>query len=229
VADELADWQRIHVTQRLRPFKIGWFHLGADMANSVPSLGLPDDATRVLTELGRRPSFLAVGTIEPRKCQAQVLRAFELLWAEGVDANLVVVGKQGWLVEDLMSRFRNHLELGKRLFWLDGISDEYLERIYAASTCLIAASEGEGFGLPLIEAAQHGVPIIARDIPVFREVAEQCAFYFSGQGPDELAGAVRNWLALQQKGQHPASDALPWRSWEESAEALLSIIISEDR
>jgi len=37
----------------------------------------------------------------------------------------------------------------KRLFWLEGISDEYLEKVYAASSCLIAASEGEGFGLPL--------------------------------------------------------------------------------
>ena len=56
------------------------------------------------------------------------------------------------------------------MLWLEGISDEYLDKVYAASTCLIAASEGEGFGLPLIEAAQHKLPIIARDIPVFREV-----------------------------------------------------------
>lgn len=44
-----------------------------------------------------------------------------------------------------------------------------------SSTCLIAASFGEGFGLPLIEAAQHGLPIMARDIAVFREVAKEYA------------------------------------------------------
>ena len=49
-------------------------------------------------------------------------------------------------------------------FRLQGISDEYLEQVYAASTCLIAASINEGFGLPLIEAARHGIPIVARDI-----------------------------------------------------------------
>ncbi|WP_115760418.1 glycosyltransferase, partial [Escherichia coli] len=90
----------------------------------------------------------------------------------------------------------NHAERNRRLFWLDGVSDEYLEKIYAASDCLIAASEGEGFGLPLIEAAQHKLPIIARDIPVFREVAGNHALYFSGATPDTLANAVKEWLTL---------------------------------
>ena len=51
--------------------------------------------------------------------------AFEQLWARGVDTNLVIVGKQGLKVEALVKRLRTHLELGKRLFWLEGISDEY--------------------------------------------------------------------------------------------------------
>ena len=108
-----------------------------------------------------------VGTIEPRKEHAQTLAAFEQLWEEGVNANLIIVGQQGWLVDAFGSNVRHHPELSKRLFWLEGISDEYLEKVYKTSTCLIAASEGEGFGLPLIEAAQHKLPIIARDIPVF--------------------------------------------------------------
>ena len=77
-----------------------------------------------------------------------MLAAFELLWARGVDTNLVIVGKQGWKVEALVERLRTHPELGKHLFWLEGISDEYLDRIYAASACLIAASEGGDFGSP---------------------------------------------------------------------------------
>ena len=85
-------------------------------------------------ELASRPTFLTVGTIEPRKGHAQVLDAFELLWKEGVDANLVIVGKQGWMVEALAKRLRSHPERNKCLFWLEGISDEYLENLYAAST-----------------------------------------------------------------------------------------------
>lgn len=157
VADELAEWQRSHGPKRLRPFKIGWFHLGADMGNSVPTMGLPVDANEILDSLAKRLTFLMVGTVEPRKGHVQVFEAFEQLWRSGIDTNLVIVGKEGWLIERLVDRLRMHPELGKRLFWLEGISDEYLEKIYAASTCLIAASYGEGFGLPLIEADRKSV------------------------------------------------------------------------
>jgi len=167
-----------------------------------------------------------VGTLEPRKGYTQTLSAFEKLWMQGVDANLVIVGKQGWMVEKLVEKLRRHPELGCRLFWLEGISDEYLEKVYASCTCLIAASEGEGFGLPLIEAAQHKLPIIARDIPVFHEVAGEHAFYFKGKEPDDLAKAVQKWLELYHSGQHPKSDDMPWLTWNESASQLLDIIIA---
>lgn len=224
VADELTEWIKKHGPERLRPFKISWFHLGADVENSSPTYGLPQDAETVLKTIHSRPSFLMVGTIEPRKGHAQTLSAFDLLWEQGIDINLVIVGKQGWMVEDLVERLRNHPELDKRLFWLDGISDEYLEKVYAASTCLIAASEGEGFGLPLIEAAQHKLPIIARDIPVFREVAGEHAFYFIGHSPEDLAQTIKNWLELFSVGKVPSSDGIHWLTWEESAEQLMEAI-----
>ena len=213
---------------------VDWFHIGADIENSVPTQGLPDDSSLVLKLLSARPSFLMVGTIEPRKGCLQTIAAFEQLWDSGVDANLVIVGKEGWkdfpeelrrTIPEIVSRLRHHPELGRRLFWLEGISDEYLEMIYATCTCLIAASEGEGFGLPLIEAAQHKLPIIARDIPVFREVAGNHAFYFSGKEPTDLAGAVVRWLELYRSGKNPASDGMPWLTWRQSTERLLSIIL----
>lgn len=228
VANELADWQRVQGPQRLRPFKISWFHLGADVENSVPTRGLPDDAKRVLQKLMHSPTFLLVGTLEPRKGQAQALGAFELLWKQGVNAILVIVGKQGWMVEQLAERLRQHAELNKRLFWLEGISDEYLEKVYAASTCLIAASKGEGFGLPLIEAAQHRLHIIARDIPVFREVAGNHAFYFSGTSPDALADAIRSWMVSKSEGKAPTSDAMPWLTWAESTRELIEAVLEGD-
>jgi glycosyltransferase involved in cell wall biosynthesis len=157
------------------------------MAGSVPSVGLPSNVDYVMSVLDSRVTFLMVGTIEPRKGQKQTLEAFDLLWNQQIDVNLVIIGKQGWLIDELIEKIRGHSELNRRLFWLEGISDEYLEKVYAASTCLIAASEGEGFGLPLIEAAQHKLPIIARDIQVFREVAGEYAFYFSGLEAELLA------------------------------------------
>ena len=168
VADELISYLKSQ--NKLRDdLNITYIHNGADIENSVPTKGLPQDHERVLGLLTSKPSFLMVGTIEPRKGHLQTIKAFEILWQKGLDINLVIVGKEGWMVEHVIDLIRTHKELNKRLFWLSGISDEYLEKIYASSTCFIMASEGEGFGLPIIEAARHKLPIIARDIPILEK------------------------------------------------------------
>lgn len=228
VADEFCDWLNLTGVPRQRPLKIGWFHLGADVSNSMPGKGMPPNATQVLQALSERTTFLMVGTIEPRKGQLQTLLAFEQLWEQGAEVNLVMVGKAGWDVDLLLEIIRSHQQLGHRLFWLDAISDEYLERIYAASTCLIAGSEGEGFGLPLIEAAQHGLPLIARDIQVFREVAGDHAFYFdNNKSPKQLTEKIKQWLLLFRKDKHPKTKGMHWLTWKQSTQQLLGQILQD--
>ncbi|MBS7436559.1 glycosyltransferase family 4 protein [Pseudomonas syringae] len=226
VADELKQWLADNVDKCAgnKP-NVKSFHLGADIDNSLPSAGLPDDAGELLARLAQKPSFLMVSTVEPRKGHAQTLSAFESLWEQGQDINLVIVGKRGWLVDELVARLENHPEKGNRLFWLEGISDEYLEKIYSASTCLIAASEGEGFGLPLIEAAQYNLPMIIRDLPVFKEIAGTHAFYFSGLHPTDISEAIAAWLELHKDSMHPDSSDMPWLTWEQSARQLQAALI----
>ena len=94
---------------------------------------------------------------------------------------------------------------------------------------MLLASEGEGFGLPLIEAASRKVPIIARDIPVFKEVAGDCAYYFKGNTPEELAAAIESWLVLYNKGSHPPSEGMKWLTWKESTNSLLENLLQPER
>jgi glycosyltransferase involved in cell wall biosynthesis len=225
VCDELAAWLEQRPSRRASPLRLGWFHLGADLDASAPTRGLPPEADSVLAALAAAPGFLTVGTLEPRKGQAQTLAACEQLWDAGVAVNLVIVGKSGWLVEPLVKRLQNHPQAGKRLFWLPGVSDEMLDRLYASCAALLAPSEGEGFGLPLIEAAQHGLPVIARDIPVFREVAGEHAYYFSGTAPEALAAALRSWLDLHAAGQAPQSKDMPWLTWSGSARQITDVVL----
>ena len=226
VAREFAQWMDDHGPTRLRPLDIKWFHLGADIESAAPTGGAPPEAQRTLDLLSSRPTFLMVGTLEPRKGHVQTLAAFELLWRSGADVNLAIVGREGWLMEEFVRQIGKHTELGKHLFWLQDISDEYLERVYSASTCLIAASYGEGFGLPLIEAAQHKLPIIARDIPVFREVAGEHAYYFEASASKDLAKAVKVWLDQYHHDAYPESEAMPWLRWSESAKKLGRIVLA---
>mgnify|MGYP002226254532 FL=1 len=85
---------------------LSFFYLGADIESSQPTSGMPADASAVLESLSSTPSILMVSTIEPRKQQKQSLDAVELLWAKGVDVNLVLVGKSGWKMEDFEKRLK---------------------------------------------------------------------------------------------------------------------------
>ncbi|MCI5223523.1 MAG: glycosyltransferase, partial [Candidatus Electrothrix sp. AR4] len=233
VADELSLWIHENNIQISSKLNISYVHLGADIDSSVPVTGLPNNAERVLSAVENKLSFIMVGTIEPRKGYMQTLLAFDELWKNDIDINLVIVGKEGWkgvpdnqkrTIPAIIDKITHHAELDKHLFWLDGISDEYLKKIYAVSTCLIAASEGEGFGLPLIEAAQHNLPIIARDIPVFREVAGEHAFYFSKLEPQDLSKNIELWLKLYSENRIPESSKMPWLSWKQSVNQLTEVL-----
>lgn len=201
-----------------------WIHLGADINNSLPTFGLPNSSTKILHKLDEEPTFLVVGTIEPRKGLLQCLEAFDLLWADGYVLNLVIVGREGWMVESLVKKIMQHPLKERHLFWFDGISDEYLEKIYQTASCLIAPSEGEGFGLPLIEAAQQGLPIIARELPVFREVIGDYARYFDGKEPTALVSCIQEWLRLYISGSLVITNDVTWLTWKQSAENLRQII-----
>jgi glycosyltransferase involved in cell wall biosynthesis len=225
VANELGEWMNKStlVFQYQRPV-VRWFHLGADLEQSAPSSGWPQNYAKVLAAMDARPTFLMVGTLEPRKGHSQAVEAFEALWADGHAVNLVIVGKSGWMVDELIERIQSHPENGAKLFWLNGASDECLEDLYGRAICLLAASEGEGFGLPLIEVARRGLPIICRDLPIFREVAGGAAHYFTGREGDDLSASIALWLISHAEGSTPDPSNLDWLTWDQSASQLLEVL-----
>jgi len=225
VMQKLGEWIHVAGLKCSPGLSLDFFHLGADLAATKPSRGFPANSENILEKIRAKNSFLMVGTVEPRKAHGFVLDAFEILWDQGVDAVLVIVGKAGWKNEATISRLRGHGELGRNLIWLEGISDEYLELVYESSDALISASLGEGFGLPLIEAAQNNLPIIARNIAVFREVAGVNAFYFESEEPSGLAADITKWLELYKGGNHPLSDGMPWLTWDQSAQQFLDKVM----
>jgi glycosyltransferase involved in cell wall biosynthesis len=222
-ADDLADW--IAANGPARRIKVGHLHLGADIENTRPPSDFSEKNAAMLAPIEGKFYFLMVGTVEPRKGHAQALEAIERLWAQDEHVALAIVGKRGWMVEPLVTRLRHHPEAGRRLFWFDNASDEVLGQLYRKASALLMASEGEGFGLPIIEAARHGVPVIARDLPVFREVAGEHAFYFSATDGHELADALREWLALYRRGEAPSVAGMPILTWAESTRQLLDVIL----
>lgn len=205
---------------------VSWWHLGSDyMATAAGRSAfkeLDENSARNLAGLEGRTVFLTVGTIEPRKGIGQLMESVEEFLRTD-DASFVIVGKKGWMVDSLVEQLRAHPEFDKRLIWFDHPTDAVLERLYDLATAALLPSQGEGFGLPLVEAARHNTPVIARDIPVFREVGGDNAHYFKAQSGRELSAALREWLALNQRGEAP-TPMVKVATWHESAEQLLDVV-----
>jgi len=167
-------------------------------------------------------NFLVVSTIEPRKGYEQLLDAFEILWDKGFDGSLTIVGKVGWNVEQIVERIKNYTEKYNLFNYKSFVEDEELQHLYSSASALILPSFAEGFGLPIIEAAHYNLPIIARDIDVFHEIAQENAFYFENKKePNVIVNAVKEWSILYEKNEYPKSNNITFYSWEENVKELL--------
>lgn len=200
-------------------FPIGWWRLGANF---------PVETTQVPSARASRlaqgaPYFLSVGTVEPRKGYTIVLDALEKLWRDGGDATYVLVGARGWGMSAFERRLKGHPEFRRRLFWLDRASDADLALLYRNARAMVLASVAEGFGLPIVEAALYGTPVIATDIDVFHEVGGDGAQYFTLLDSDSLAERMISTLASK-----PPAPVIATTSWRESAEELLLRIRNAD-
>ena len=111
------------------------------------------------------------------------------------------------------------------MFLIENLNDCELQYCYKRSAALLFASAGEGFGLPIIEAAQHRLPVIASDIPVFREIGGDHITYFSRESPSCLVESIKEWIDLERAGRLPDVSKIPWLTWDESAEQLVQVIL----
>lgn len=196
-----------------------YFYLGSELDLAARDTELDPALKEVFS--GSVPVYLMVSTIEPRKNHTYLLDAFELLWGRGVAARLCIIGKVGWKSEELIGRIQRHPELNRKLFIFNRLNDSGLEYAYAHACALVFPSHAEGFGLPLVEAMQRGVPVMASDIPVFREIGGDYVTYFDLAAPTALARLVEQH---QRTGEFPAPKPLKdwqWISWREASNQLL--------
>ncbi|MEM9599498.1 MAG: glycosyltransferase, partial [Pseudomonadota bacterium] len=195
-----------------RLMKIGHFRLGSDSLAGKQTDQGPHDPDH----------FLTVGTLEPRKGHSDIIAAFEQLWADGANLRLTFVGRPGWGTEGLQSDLKALAIREPRFQWISDADDRRLARAYAEAGTVIAASHAEGFGLPLVEGGRSGCGVIARDIPVFREVAPSGTRFFDG-----VDSLIEQILAARAEPT-PPGETDPPISWAESAALLIDRIRAGD-
>jgi len=223
ISATVRDQVREEVQRRLGPVQVGkhwfdYFHLGSEL--DLHSVDATVDQRLQRLFATPEPVFLMVSTIEPRKNHEYLLDAFERAWAAGSNARLCIAGRIGWKCDALLARVRNHAELNRRLFMFNDLSDTSLEHAYAHASALVFPSFVEGFGLPLVEAMQRGLPAMGSDIAVFREIGGEFMAYFDLHDPQKLADLV---AAFERSGQFPAArDVADWQwiGWREASQQL---------
>jgi glycosyltransferase involved in cell wall biosynthesis len=136
------------------------------------------------------PFALFVGTLEPRKNIPTLVRAFEEFHkCNNSELHLVIVGKCGWLYEDIINSINNSSEKN-RIQYLNYIPETELPVIYLLSKFLIYPSLYEGYGVPVLEAMASGVPVITSNTSSLREIAEGAAFLVDPTNIEEIANAI---------------------------------------
>jgi glycosyltransferase involved in cell wall biosynthesis len=145
---------------------------------------------RVPVPAASEPTFVILGTIEGRKNHALLLALWRRMLAAGGGnfvPRLVIVGRRGWQAEDVFAELEGGA-FGDRVSEVGALDDRRLAEALAGAWALLFPSFAEGYGIPLVEALAAGVPVIASDLPVFREI---------GQGVPELIapGDAAAWEA----------------------------------
>lgn len=154
-----------------------------------PGLPLRSFLSQTLVRnFAERPYLLSVGTVSPRKQfgrLAQALRNHEITST----LDLRVVGEYGW-GRPHPSEWEDST-LG--ITWEKQVSDSELRSLYRGAEALVLPSHEEGFGLPILEAFAHKIPVILRDREIFREVAGDAGFYLS-ESPEKWADEIKTFL-----------------------------------
>ncbi len=153
------------------------------------------------------PEFVILGTIEPRKNHRMLLD----IWAD-IPAELHIIGQRGWRNEDVFATLDEIPMIGKTVFEHSDLSDPALAARLARARALLFPSFAEGFGYPLIEALQMGIPVICSDLPCFREIAGDFPTYLPAHDSDAWKAAI---LSASNAPREAVPKDMKFPTWEQ--------------
>lgn len=168
--------------------------------------------------------FFNVGTIEPRKNLKNLLKAYQLLPNEIQEKYpLVIVGARGWNNQEELKK----LGANTNVRWLGYVSDEELGLLYKSASVFVYPSLYEGFGLPIAEAMQFGVPVITSNISSMPEVAGEAGILINPEKPVEIKNAIEKVLLDNKLAAELSQKAIIQAqkfSWAKCAQEVLAVL-----
>jgi glycosyltransferase involved in cell wall biosynthesis len=202
----------------------------------VAWLGVDPLPSSSLVKNAARPTFVALGTIEARKNHLLLLETWSrLIDRLGMQApQLLIVGQRGWHAEDVFALLDRSEKLRGHVVELNNCSDEEFTAIVSSARALLFPSYAEGYGLPLIEALRLGVPVIASDLPVFREIAGTIPTYLNPLDAEGWEKAILDYSGDsgprdEQLRRMTSFRAPDWESHFDAVERWLRSLFGNDQ
>jgi glycosyltransferase involved in cell wall biosynthesis len=178
-------------------------------------------------DVKQRKFILFVGTIQPRKNLEILIEAFSKFLQINPDFKLLIVGKKGWLYENIFEKVKA-LSLSKKIIFTDHINDEDLIWYYKNAFCLALPSFYEGFGIPVLEAMNYGCPTIISMTSSLPEVGGDASLYFDPKSSGDLLEKInmlQNNKELRKELMTKGKQRVKEFSWEKCGKETLEIIL----
>lgn len=171
--------------------KIQFVQLGDDPQSLKP--------TRPETIMADEQFILAVGTFEVRKNYTLLYQTIKLAQLENREIpKIVIVGRKGWLSDDIAHILKHDPLAKERIIWLDSVGDEQLEWLYKNCLFTIFPSLGEGWGLPIVESLQHGKFCLVSGVSSMLEIGNGLVDYFLPYDARECLEKINYYLVDQR-------------------------------
>jgi glycosyltransferase involved in cell wall biosynthesis len=164
--------------------------------------------------------ILFVGTLQPRKNISKLIEAFSKI---DKDIQLVIVGKKGWLYEDIL-KAPVKFNVENKVKFLDFVEDSELPLLYKNALCFVLPSLYEGFGLPVLEAMKNGCPVITSNVSSLPEAGGDAAEYFDPENVDEMKKKIEKVIEdkkLREEMIKKGFAQIKKFSWEKTAKDTL--------